>query len=172
MVESQRRARNLERCACADSCRDSSAVSSVELDVAIERKMAQHAGRVVGRAAPQWMRRAAFELTDSAAERLRNLLAQKQPPPLGVRVSLRNRGCNGMSYTLKYVTDSQEDRQKTKLDEQVCDKGVRVFIDPRALLNVAGTEMDFIDTELSSEFVFRNPNVKGTCGCGESFSVK
>ncbi|KAA8491198.1 Iron-sulfur cluster assembly 1-like, mitochondrial [Porphyridium purpureum] len=134
--------------------------------------MAQHAGRVVGRAGQQWMRRAAFELTDTAAQRLRNLIAQKEPPPLGVRVSLRNRGCNGMSYTLKYVSESPEDLQKVKLDERVSDKGVTIFIDPRALLNVAGTEMDFVDTELASEFVFRNPNVKGTCGCGESFSVK
>lgn len=70
-----------------------------------------------------------------------------------------------MSYTLNYVDE------KHKLDEEVSDKGVRVFIEPKALFHVVGTTMDFTDTEIASEFTFENPNSKGSCGCGESFSV-
>lgn len=70
-----------------------------------------------------------------------------------------------MAYTLNYA------EKKNKFDEQVVDKGVTVFIDPRALMHVIGTKMDFVDNEVVSEFVFDNPNAKGTCGCGESFNV-
>mmetsp|Transcript_1029 Transcript_1029/g.3204 ORF Transcript_1029/g.3204 Transcript_1029/m.3204 type:complete len:128 (+) Transcript_1029:140-523(+) len=112
-------------------------------------------------------RKAALEITDAAAGRIRHLLNRRQPPADGVRVGLRNRGCNGLSYTLNYVDNTN----RSKFDEIVSDKGVTVFIDPRALMHVVGTRMDFVDTELTSEFVFSNPNAKGTCGCGESFSV-
>mmetsp|Transcript_9637 Transcript_9637/g.41455 ORF Transcript_9637/g.41455 Transcript_9637/m.41455 type:complete len:128 (-) Transcript_9637:2055-2438(-) len=112
-------------------------------------------------------RKAALEITDRAAERIRALLGRKNPEPVGVRVGLRHRGCNGMSYTLNYVDEGK----RAEFDEVVSDKGVTVFIDPRALMHVVGTKMDFVDTELTSEFVFSNPNAKGTCGCGESFSV-
>jgi len=122
-----------------------------------------HAGKVVAaaRTMPR-IKRAAFELSDSAAQRIKVLMNQKQDHPLGVRVSLKQRGCNGMSYTLKYVTEM--DLPKYSSDEVVQDKGVKVFIDPRALLNIAGTRMDYSDTELASEFVFTNPNAESTCG--------
>ena len=81
---------------------------------------------------------------------------------------MRRRGCNGYSYVMDYVKPNQID---PKLDEVVEDKGVRVVIDKKALMFVVGTEMDFIDNEIKSEFVFNNPNAKGTCGCGESFHV-
>ena len=85
----------------------------------------------------------------------------------GVRIDVRRRGCNGYSYVMDYLKKDQIG----KLDEVVEDKGVRVVVDKKALMFVVGTEMDFIDNDIKSEFVFNNPNAKGQCGCGESFHV-
>ncbi|XP_067824270.1 iron-sulfur cluster assembly 1 homolog, mitochondrial-like [Heptranchias perlo] len=108
--------------------------------------------------------RAALLLTSSAVSRIKNLL-QHRPECIGLKVGVRSRGCSGLSYVIEYATE------KGKFDEEVNQDGVRVFIDQKAQLTLLGTEMDFIETKLSSEFVFNNPNIKGTCGCGESFTV-
>ncbi len=109
--------------------------------------------------------RQAMTLTDAAADRIRALLAKRGKPAVGIRVGVRTRGCSGHTYTLEYADE------KGKLDELVQDKGVTVLIDPKATLFILGSEMDFVDEKLQSGFVFRNPNEKGRCGCGESFHV-
>jgi iron-sulfur cluster assembly protein len=108
--------------------------------------------------------RAALVLTPSAISRIKELLTQN-PGAIGLKIGVKQRGCNGLTYTLDYATE------KGRLDEEVAQEGVRVLIDSKAQLTLLGTEMDFVHDKLSSEFVFNNPNVKGTCGCGESFTV-
>lgn len=104
-------------------------------------------------------------ITDQAAERVKALLASRGKPSAGVRIGIRTKGCSGMSYTLEFADD------KNEFDEIVEDKGVRVFIDPKATMFIIGTQMDFVEDKLESGFVFQNPNEKGRCGCGESFHV-
>lgn len=96
--------------------------------------------------------------------RIRELLQQK-PEAIGLKVGVKQRGCNGLTYTLEYA------EAKGRLDEEVVQDGIRVFIDSKAQLTLLGSEMDFVSTKLSAEFVFNNPNISGTCGCGESFSI-
>lgn len=108
---------------------------------------------------------AALEVTPAAADKIRHLLSLRTPRAEGVRIGLRTRGCNGMAYTLNYANEA------SAFDEKVEIEGAKVFIDPRALMHIVGTKMDFVDNDLVSEFVFHNPNAKGKCGCGESFNV-
>lgn len=108
--------------------------------------------------------RAALTLTPSAVLKIKEILS-KNTDFAGLKVGVQQRGCNGLSYTLNYAKD------KEKMDEEVIQDGVRIFIDRKAQLTLLGTEMDYVENKLSSEFVFNNPNIKGTCGCGESFSV-
>ncbi|XP_019325904.1 PREDICTED: iron-sulfur cluster assembly 1 homolog, mitochondrial [Aptenodytes forsteri] len=102
--------------------------------------------------------------TPSAVQKIKQLLKDK-PEHVGVKVGVRTRGCNGLSYTLEYT------KSKGDSDEEVVQDGVRVFIEKKAQLTLLGTEMDYVEDKLSSEFVFNNPNIKGTCGCGESFNI-
>uniref|UniRef100_A0A8C9MMQ2 Iron-sulfur cluster assembly 1 homolog, mitochondrial n=2 Tax=Serinus canaria TaxID=9135 RepID=A0A8C9MMQ2_SERCA len=102
--------------------------------------------------------------TPSAVQKIKELLKDK-PDHVGVKVGVRTRGCNGLSYTLEYT------KSKGDSDEEVVQDGVRVFIEKKAQLTLLGTEMDYVEDKLSSEFVFNNPNIKGTCGCGESFNI-
>ncbi|CAD7681040.1 unnamed protein product [Nyctereutes procyonoides] len=108
--------------------------------------------------------RAALTLTPSAVNKIKQLLKDK-PEHVGLKVSVRTRGCNGLSYTLEYT------KTKGDSDEEVVQDGVRVFIEKKAQLTLLGTEMDYAEDKLSSEFVFNNPNIRGTCGCGESFNI-
>jgi iron-sulfur cluster assembly protein len=107
----------------------------------------------------------ALMVTDAAASRIQALLASRDKPSIGVRVGVRSRGCSGLSYTLEYADE------KGRFDEIVEDKGVTVLVDPKAIMFILGTEMDYVEEKLESGFVFRNPNEKGRCGCGESFHV-
>jgi len=107
----------------------------------------------------------AMTLTDAAAARVKQLLAQAGGDVIGVRVGVTMQGCSGMSYKMEYATAERP------FEEVVEDKGVTVFIDPAATMFLLGSEMDWVEDKLSSRFVFNNPNAKGTCGCGESFHV-
>ncbi len=106
----------------------------------------------------------AISLTDSAAERVRSHL-QKRGTGLGLRLGVTQTGCSGYSYVINYADDIEES------DVIFEDKGVKVVVDPEALQLIDGTEVDFIKNGLNEAFSFRNPNISGECGCGESFNV-
>ncbi|MCJ1325906.1 Iron-sulfur assembly protein 1 [Thelotrema lepadinum] len=108
-------------------------------------------------------RKAAMTLTESAISHLRLLL--EQPDPKLIRVGVKNRGCSGLAYHLEYV------EKPGNFDETVEQDGVRVLIDSKALFSIIGSEMDWVEDKLNQRFVFRNPNIKEQCGCGESFMV-
>ena len=106
-----------------------------------------------------------LSLTDRAAERLKAIMADAETPIAGLRVGVRNGGCAGMSYTMEYA------EARKPGEDMVEDRGVRVFVDPKAVLFLLGTEMDFKTDRLSSQFVFNNPNQTSACGCGESVAI-
>jgi len=106
-----------------------------------------------------------MSVTPAAAERVKALIEGRGKPTAGIRIGVRSKGCSGMSYTLEFA-DSQQ-----PMDEVVDTQGVKLLIDPKASLFLIGTEMDYEEEKLKSGFVFRNPNEKGRCGCGESFHV-
>ena len=124
-------------------------------------------------------------ITPAAAARINFLISQHnlnnpgtEGPAVGIRLGTKKRGCNGLSYTLNYayenhITNHPRDEAMTiKLPSPEMEgNGLKVFVEPMALMNVIGTNMDFVDDEMSSEFTFTNPNSKGECGCGESFNV-
>ena len=107
-----------------------------------------------------------IRLTDAAAERIKYVMANASKPVIGVRVGVKNGGCAGMTYTMEYA------EAVGKADEVVEDKGVCVLIDPKAILFLLGTEMDYKTEKLTSQFVFNNPNQTSACGCGESVQLK
>ena len=109
---------------------------------------------------PQVMR-----LTEAAASRIKSVMAQAGKPVAGVRVGVKNGGCAGMEYTMEYAD------AVNPTDEIVEDKGVKLLIDPKAVLFLLGTEMDYKTEKLSAQFVFNNPNQTSACGCGESVQL-
>jgi iron-sulfur cluster assembly protein len=115
----------------------------------------------VARPKPQVVR-----LTDAAAERIKAVMAKADRPIAAVRVGVKNGGCAGMSYTMEYA------EKINPLDEVVEDRGVRILIDPKAVLFLLGTEMDYKVDKLSAQFVFNNPNQTAACGCGESVQLE
>jgi iron-sulfur cluster assembly protein len=107
-----------------------------------------------------------IRLTDAAAERIKYVMANAASEVIGVRVGVKNGGCAGMAYTMEYAD------KVSPLDELIEDKGVRVLVDPKAVLFLLGTEMDYKADKLSAQFVFNNPNQTSACGCGESVQLK
>ena len=106
-----------------------------------------------------------MRLTDAAAARIRDLTERAEKPIAGLRVGVKNGGCAGMSYTVEYADEVK------KSDEIVEDKGVKVLVDPKAVLFLLGTEMDFKVDRMAATFVFNNPNQTSACGCGESVAI-
>jgi iron-sulfur cluster assembly protein len=105
-------------------------------------------------------------LTEAAAERVKAIMGRADKPYAGLRVGVKNGGCAGQEYVLEYAEAA------APLDEVVEDKGVTILIDPKAVLFLIGTEIDYETTKLASKFVFRNPNETDACGCGESVTIK
>ena len=104
-------------------------------------------------------------LTDGAASRIKEIMSKDESKSLGVRVGVKSGGCAGMSYIMEYA------KEINPSDEVIEDKGVKVFIDPGAIMYLLGTEMDYKKEQFSSSFIFKNPNETERCGCGESFKV-
>ena len=111
------------------------------------------------------MSKQAITLSDRAADRVKEIMAQAKEAIVGVRVGVASGGCAGMSYVMEYANKTNPN------DEVIEDKGVKVLIDPKAIMYLLGTEMDYKKEELSSTFVFKNPNETERCGCGESFKI-
>ncbi len=104
-------------------------------------------------------------VTPAAATRIKEILASRDAPTAGLRIGVSARGCSGMSYTLEFAD------AKAPTDEEMDVDGAIIFIDPKATMFIFGTEMDYEEGQMQSGFVFRNPNEKGRCGCGESFHI-
>lgn len=111
--------------------------------------------------------KAPITLTEAAASRVRDLVTRSgDDGVIGLRVGVKNTGCSGLSYVVEYA------KERKKFEDLVEDKGVKIFVDPTAVMFILGSEMDYKEDKLFSGFVFNNPNETGRCGCGESFSVE
>ena len=104
-------------------------------------------------------------LSDNAANRIKEIMSNNEKNSIGVRVGVKSGGCAGMSYIMEYA------KEINPTDEIIEDKGVKVFIDPSAIMYLLGTEMDYKKEQFSSSFIFKNPNETERCGCGESFKI-
>jgi iron-sulfur cluster assembly protein len=122
--------------------------------------MKMEANKPARRPRPQVMR-----ITDAAAQRVREIIENSEKPIVGVRVGVKNAGCAGMSYTMDFAEDVG------RFDEVVDDKGVKILVDPKAVMFLLGTEMDYRIEKMSAGFVFNNPNQTSACGCGESVAI-
>lgn len=114
---------------------------------------------------PRRARPQVVSLTEAAAARVRDIMARAEGPVAGLRVGVRNGGCAGQEYIIEYAS------QAGPFDEVVEDKGVRILIDPKAVLFLIGTVVDYQSSALASKFVFNNPNETDACGCGESVTI-
>ena len=106
-----------------------------------------------------------IKLSDNAASRIKEIMSEAEKNAIGVRVSVKSGGCAGMTYVMEYTKETNPN------DEVIEDKGVKVFVDSAAVMYLLGTEMDYKTEEMSSTFVFNNPNETERCGCGESFKI-
>jgi len=106
-----------------------------------------------------------IKLSDNAANRIKEIMSKADEKTIGVRIGVQSGGCAGMSYIMEYAKESRPN------EEIIEDKGVKVLIDPSAIIYLLGTEMDYKQEKFSSQFVFKNPNETERCGCGESFKV-
>ena len=106
-----------------------------------------------------------LQVTAGAAAQLRKLIEQHNPDALGIRIGVRDGGCNGKTYSMDFATEQDP------ADELLDVDGVQLLIDPMSIMYLIGTEMDFVEEKLGATFVFKNPNESGRCGCGESFNV-
>ena len=104
-------------------------------------------------------------ISDAAAQRIKDLVERAEKPVLGLRVGIATTGCSGMSYVVEYAEDVR------KFEDVVEHHGAKVFVDPKAVMFLLGSELDYQESTLESGFVFNNPNEKSRCGCGESFSI-
>ena len=106
-----------------------------------------------------------IKLSDNAAKRIKQIMSKAENSAIGVRVGVKSGGCAGMSYVMEYANEIKHN------EEIIEEKGVKVFIDPKAIMYLLGTEMDYKKERFSSKFIFKNPNETERCGCGESFKV-
>ena len=106
-----------------------------------------------------------IKLSDNAAQRIKYIMSKAKDSTIGVRVGVKSGGCAGMSYVMEYAKEIRPN------EEVIEEKGVKVFIEPKAIMYLLGTEMDYKQEEFSSQFIFKNPNETERCGCGESFKV-
>ena len=106
-----------------------------------------------------------IRLSDKAVNRIKEIMSKAENTAIGVRIGVKSGGCAGLSYIMEYARDKKPN------EEIIEDKGVKVFIDPKAVMYLLGTEMDYKKEKFSSQFVFNNPNETERCGCGESFKV-
>ena len=113
----------------------------------------------------KFMTKQIITLSDNAAERIKEIMANAEDNPMGVRIGVKSGGCAGMTYIMEYT------KEVNPSDELIEDKGVKVFIDSAAVIYLLGTEMDYKKEQFSSSFVFNNPNETERCGCGESFKI-
>ncbi len=104
-------------------------------------------------------------LSDNAANRIKEIMSKAEKDLVGLRVGVKSGGCAGMSYMMEYAKEVKPN------DEVIEDKGVKLFVDPGAIMYLLGTEMDYKKDQFSSSFIFKNPNETERCGCGESFKV-
>ena len=106
-----------------------------------------------------------IKLSNNAVSRIKEIMSNAEKTVIGVRIGVKSGGCAGMSYTMEYAKEIKPN------EEMIEDKGVKVFVEPKAIIYLLGTEMDYKKEKFSSQFVFKNPNETERCGCGESFKI-